>query len=142
VTDVQKPLASAAKVVKAKNRIVLDEEGSYVENKLTGERMKVRIERDTFVFDVHYDNGEKGVITLDSGAGASVWPERERRDVPMLPKREGLRMCAANGTEIKNFGRKLIMFRGDKCSLGGPSTTETRGLGGPRTTETCFSGRV
>ena len=114
----QKPLASAAKVVKAKNRIVLDEEGSYVENKVSGERMKVRLERDTFVFDVHYDNGEKGVITLDAGAGASVWPEKERQDVPMLPKREGLRMCAANGSEIKNFGRKLIKFRGDKRETG------------------------
>ena len=78
VTNVQKPLASAAKVVKAKARIVLDEGGSYVENKITGETMKVRIERGTFVFDVHYDNGEKGVITLDSCAGASVWPEKER----------------------------------------------------------------
>ena len=114
VAEVKKPLASAAKVVKAKNRIVLDEEGSYVENKVTGERMEVKMENETFVFEVEFDDGEFGKITLDSGAGASVWPEKEREQVPMMPRNPGLRMCAANGTEIKNFGRKIMKFRGIK----------------------------
>ena len=30
----------------------------------------------------------------------------------MLPKQKGLKMVAANGTEIKNEGQKVIRFRG------------------------------
>ena len=30
----------------------------------------------------------------------------------MLYRQEGLKMMAANGTDIKNFGRKLVKFRG------------------------------
>lgn len=31
----------------------------------------------------------------------------------MLPKQEGLRLRAANGTEIPNLGRKVTPFKGD-----------------------------
>ena len=34
------------------------------------------------------------------------------RQVPMLAKRPGLRVCAANGTEIQNYGQKVIKFQG------------------------------
>ena len=112
VAEVRKPLASAVKMVKANNRVVLDEEQSYIENKATGEKMMVKIQDETFVFDVEYDNGEKGTITLDSGAGVNVWPRGARQDVPVMAKKPGLRMCAANGTEIKNYGRKVIQFKG------------------------------
>ena len=37
VADVRKPLASAAKMVKSGNRVVLDAEGSFIMNKATGE---------------------------------------------------------------------------------------------------------
>ena len=37
VCDVSKPLMSGFKMVKAGHRIVFDEEGSYVEDKATGE---------------------------------------------------------------------------------------------------------
>jgi hypothetical protein len=35
-----------------------------------------------------------------------------QKGVPMMPKQKGLKMLAANGTEIENLGRKLIKFRG------------------------------
>ena len=114
VADVRKPLASAVKIVRAANKVVLDSEGSYIEDKETGERMKVRIQDETFVFDVEYDDGLEGTITLDSGAGASVWPARERLHVPLLPRKPGLRMCAANGSEINNYGRKVMKFKGER----------------------------
>ena len=38
------------------------------------------------------------------------------KEVPTMPKKPGLRMCAANGTEIQNHGRKLIKFRGNDFS--------------------------
>ena len=30
----------------------------------------------------------------------------------MIPKKAGLRMIAANGTDIKNVGQQMIKFRG------------------------------
>ena len=112
VAEVKKPLVSAVKMVRNDNRVILDADGSYIENKSTGERMAVRMQDETFVFDVEYDDGEKGTMTLDSGAGVHVWPKDARTNVPLLPRKSNLRMCAANGTEIVNHGRKVIQFRG------------------------------
>ena len=50
--DVRKPLASAVNVAKAGNIIVMEEDDGYIANKATGERMKVRIERNTYVYGV------------------------------------------------------------------------------------------
>ena len=42
----------------------------------------------------------------------------------LMPKKKGLRMCAANGTEITNYGRKIMKFKGlvakqgEKCDMG------------------------
>ena len=38
VCDVNKPLLSVKKVIKAGNKVVFDEDGSYIEHKETGER--------------------------------------------------------------------------------------------------------
>ena len=67
---VHKPLASAVRVCQAGYLIVMDpgEDKSYVGNVNTGEKMKIRMEKGTFVFDVEYEGGEPGAITLDSGA--------------------------------------------------------------------------
>jgi hypothetical protein len=64
------------------------------------------------VFDVEFQNGEVGAITLDSGAGVNVWPEGLLQQVPMMPKDPRLKMTAANGSNIENLGTKLIKFRG------------------------------
>ncbi len=55
------------KVCEAANRIVMDPDPSrsYVENIRTGERMRLRKGRGTFVFDVEFKDGEAGTITLD-----------------------------------------------------------------------------
>ena len=50
--DFRKPLASAVSVAKAGNPIVVDGGGGYVEKKATGERMKVKVEQNTFVYEV------------------------------------------------------------------------------------------
>ena len=103
-------------MVKHGNRVILDDEGSFIQNKRTGECMDVRIEGETFVFDVQFENGEQGKITLDSGAGVHIWPKGKLKDVPIMPKRKGLSICTANGSEIQNHGRKLIKFRGNDFS--------------------------
>ena len=41
-----------------------------------------------------------------------VWPKDQLKEVAFLQKKPGLRMCAANGPEIQNHGRKVIKFRG------------------------------
>ena len=83
-------------MVPASNRTVFGEEGSYVERMSTGERIRVDVKDEIFVFNVTRENGEEGVITLNSGASVNVLPKHD--DVPgkNLPKKQGSRMCAAN----------------------------------------------
>jgi hypothetical protein len=58
VAKVQRPLASAVKVVEAGNRIVLEKGKAYIENAETKEVMPLRVERGTYVFDVRYATGD------------------------------------------------------------------------------------
>ena len=127
VADVRKPLAAAAKVVAAGNRVVLAPEGSFVENLKTGEKLLLREERGVYVMDVEYESGAVGCITLDSGAGVSVWP-KQLGTAGMMPAEKGLRMVAANGTEIRNMGRKLVKFK----ALGGSGGKGAEDGGGSR----------
>ena len=83
-----------------------------MERKSTGERMRVDVKGETFVFDVTYEDGQNGTITLDSGAGVNVWPRHIHVPGRSLPKKRGLRMCAADGTEIDNLGGKVIPIVG------------------------------
>ena len=106
----------------AGNRIVMDPEPgkSYVENIMTGGRMMLKKDKGTFVFEVEYlDDGEKGHITLDSGAGVSVWPKKLKEALKTFPKKKGLSMVVANGTKIENFGQKLITFKGVRSPFSG-----------------------
>ena len=113
VTDVHHPLASATKVVEAGNRVVLEEGNSYIENIKTNERMALRKSMGVYKMDVVYEDGEVGSITLDSGAGISVWPKDLQKQVKMGKKTDH-KLRAANGTEIKNFGSKEIRFQARK----------------------------
>ena len=106
-------MVSAVKVVEAGNRIIMDSEGSYVENKKTGERMQLRSKKGVFVLDVKYQDGETGEITLDSGAGVSVWPKGHKQELIRVgPKKQGLKLVAANGISIQNIGQTKVIFRG------------------------------
>ena len=114
VASVKKPLASAVKVVEAGNRISMGPRpgDNFIENLVTGEKLAIRVDRGTYVFDVEFANGEDGTITLDSGAGVNVWPQEMLPELPLMAKQPGLRMTAANGTSIANLGTKLVQFRG------------------------------
>jgi hypothetical protein len=63
--SVRRPLASAVNVAKAGNRIIMEERGGYIENKITGERMKIRVEMNTYVYDVQMEDGSMVTVTLD-----------------------------------------------------------------------------
>ena len=114
IANVRKPLAVAGQIVEAGDRVVLDPDPSksFIENVTTKERLQVRKERGVYVFDAKLENGEVAAITLDSGAGASVWPEKKSVAGKLLPKDVGLEMIAANGTEIESKGQKVVKFKG------------------------------
>ena len=115
--DVRKPLASARFVARAGNGIWLEENGGYIENLATGEKMAVRVVNDVYVFNVELDDESKDVITLDSRAGRSVWPKgRHSGSSKMLPKKKGIGMVAANGTPIRHYGQRRISFKGIKAA--------------------------
>ena len=87
--------------------------GGYLENRSTGERMAIREENGTFVYDVKLDNGEVRAIILDSGAGCNVWPNSMIvQGTEVRGKNASLKMVAANGTRIANYGRQMIKFQG------------------------------
>ena len=111
---VRRPLASAVQVAKAGNLVVLDEDGGYIENTQTKERMKVRVEKNTYVFDVQVEGGDSVAVTLDSGAGCSVWPRGwyAGSGSKLLPNTNDVRMVAANGTDIPCYGQRVVKFRG------------------------------
>ena len=73
----------------------------------------------TCVLDVIFEETKgPGKFTLDSGDAVSVWPKEKLRSAKLLPKKKGLKMIAANGTEFKNEGQKIIEFRGLTSSVG------------------------
>ena len=80
VADAQRSLASALKVAGAVNRVALEPSFSYVQNPTAGERMALRVERGVYVFDVKFENGASGAMTLDSGAEVKVWPKDRWND--------------------------------------------------------------
>jgi hypothetical protein len=71
-------------------------------------------------------------ITLDSGAGASCWPQNLLKKIPMQAKDKGVRFKAANGTELKYHGAKNIKFQveggGGMCELKFHVTDTTKPL--------------
>ena len=52
VADVKKTLASAFQIVAAGNKVMLDLDYSYVQDKATGERTTINIENGEFIFDL------------------------------------------------------------------------------------------
>ena len=60
-----------------------------------------------------------GRIAIDSGAADSVMPRHEAGMLfPLLPKKEGVRFCAANGQTIQNYGRRNVAFKTEGSEWG------------------------
>ena len=51
---------SVRKMCKAGHRVVFDDEASYIENKWTGERLKIEEEGGDYVLDVWVKTGDDG----------------------------------------------------------------------------------
>ena len=57
VCDVNKPLLSVAKIVRAGNRVVFDDDGSFIEDKKIGERMWMRESEGMYVLRMWVKRG-------------------------------------------------------------------------------------
>ena len=64
--------------------------------------------------EVEKDPKTKAIeIPVDSGAGASCWPAKLLKNIPMKEKDKDVRLKAANGTKLKYYGTKNIMFQSE-----------------------------
>ena len=80
VCNVKRALASVARICSRGNRVVFDEngdrEGSYIENKKTGKRIKMRRKGNAWVVDVNMvGTGQAAEIWVDSAAEESACPQ-------------------------------------------------------------------
>ena len=113
VTDATKYLASVKKMTQNGNRVVFDEERSFIQNKRTGQEMDLISEKGVYKLDVVFMNGEKaerGKIVIDSGAADNVMPAHGLPEVPMQEKEKGVNFSSANGKAMANHGRKEVEF--------------------------------
>ena len=73
VTDVQKVLAAVSQMCDAGNRVIFDNDGSYILNKKTGQRTAMRRERGVYKFDMWIEkksNEEEGKVNnVECGSG-------------------------------------------------------------------------
>ena len=63
--------------------------------------------------EVMFQIGErwvKGILTIDSGAEENVMPRGWYKDIELIEKKEGLKFMGADGTDLGNYGRKLMEF--------------------------------
>ena len=113
VTDATKFLGSVRKMSQAGNRVIFDEDRSYIQCKKTGKEMNMIIENGVYKLDVVFLYGEKaerGKIVIDSGAADHVMPVGALPEVEIQPKQQGVNFTAANGKPMANHGKKDILF--------------------------------
>lgn len=103
--------------------------GQLYRKPVTGNIVPLKIDRGTYVFEVEYEGGEKGVIALDFGAGMSAWPESMLREAPLLPKDPRLKMSAASESMIENLGTKVIRFKATPSGFSGRRQLPEKGGG-------------
>ena len=72
VSEIMKPLAAVRKIIKNGNRVVMDEEGSYIENKKTEENAHEKGKR-------HVCSNDRGTKESNTGSGATVRNNGNRR---------------------------------------------------------------
>ena len=59
ICDVHRPLMSVKRMCKSGHRVVFDDEGSYIESKQTGEKLKVVEEDGEYLLDVWVKVGDE-----------------------------------------------------------------------------------
>ena len=70
--------ASVKKMTQNGNRVIFDEDRSFIQNKRTGQEMNLISENGVYKLDVVFMNGDKaerGNIVIDSGAADNAMPD-------------------------------------------------------------------
>ena len=82
-----------------------------IERRAGARRWACRCGRDERVtVDIASVEKKKTKITVDSGAGVSVWPASWGCPGKTLPGKSKVKLEAANGTPIETYGEKLVKF--------------------------------
>ena len=66
VAAINKPLVSVSKLVESGHRVIFDDEGSFIQNKKSGDIIKMRKERGVFVLDAYIAKNKGPVKSTDS----------------------------------------------------------------------------
>ena len=105
VCDVKRALASVARICSKGNRVVFDgeddREGSYIENKTIGNRIKMRRKGNAWVVDVNMvGTGQAAEIWVDSAAEESVCPQDFGMEFGMTKAETAVMLVNASGGKI------------------------------------------
>ena len=112
LTKARKMLASVDKLIEAGNEVCLGEE-SFIRNVQSKQVMPLVRKNGVFVMEVSIRDGDEwksGEIIVDSGAAECVMPVDWLLGVEVAPKKPNLRFTGADGSDLGNFGRKLVEF--------------------------------
>ena len=113
VCNVKRALASVARICERGNRVVFDEgnggEGSFIENKKTGNRIKMRRKGNAWVVDVNMvGTGHAEEIYVDSAAEESVCPKDFGEEFGLSKAETEVRLVNASGGKIQHLGGRHI----------------------------------
>lgn len=112
VCNVKRALASVARICGKGNRVVFDSgsaDGSYIENKHTGDRIKMRRKGNAWVVDVNMvGTGQPAEIWVDSAAEESVCPQDFGREFGLSKAESQIKLVNASGGKIEHFGGRRI----------------------------------
>ena len=68
VAEVTKALGAVGKICEAGNRVIFDEEGSFIEDKKTGRKTTIRKERGCYFLDLYVKEGKDGAMIANTAA--------------------------------------------------------------------------
>ena len=115
LTNVKKMLISVDRLGAAGNHVNFGPEkcDNYIINKKTGRKIEMRKKGGVYEIDVVFRCGEtweQGVMTVDSGAEDCVMPWNWYKKVEASEKAHGVQFMGADGTDLGNYGKKLMEF--------------------------------
>ena len=115
LTKAQRMLASAERIASAGNQVSVgpEEKDCFIMNLKTRRKIKLTKKGGVYVMRVMVKVGEKwkeANVIVDSGAEECVMPRDWLPEAEWMPKKDGVRFMGADGTDLGNFGRRLIEF--------------------------------
>ena len=69
IADVKKPLGSVSRICAMGHRVVMDDEGSFIEHKATGKRTWLRQEGGVYMLDTWVMKPDEAVAVMGAGFG-------------------------------------------------------------------------